>query len=245
MPPSFQTQYLLFLRQYLKQTFMLTNKLYLKYLATILACFVASIVFLSCSKSSDKQIAAFKFTQPPAIGEIFEGIKAINVEVPVGTDVSSLIPEISYSPKATLSPAAGIATDFTLPVTYTVTAEDGSTAQYKVTVTTEVDIVGKWLRTSDQMGIYIDANEGTFYQMGLGIWGTLFSQGKLNMGDIKFKDITKTGKLTWKCQDLLYTFATETFSWSDDCKLTLSATGNTLTLTGTTEGHSYTLIRSQ
>jgi len=193
---------------------MIANKFNLKYKAAILACFVASMVFWGCEKkSSDKQITAFDFTQPSAVGEINESRKTIHLEVPASTDVTSLIPKIIHSPKAKLNPETGISADFTLPVTYTVTAEDGSTVQYKVTVTV-ADITGKWMRSVDNLVIKIDGNTGTFYQMGLGIWHTLLLEGKLNYGDVKFKDITKVGKLTWECQDLLYD-KIEGFLWKN------------------------------
>jgi len=221
---------------------MLTNKFNLKYMAAIVACLVASIVFSGCekSKSSDKQITAFVFTQPPVAGEIREYSKTIHLEVPAGTDVSSLVPKVLYSSKAKLNPKTGISTDFTLPVTYTVTAEDASTAQYKVTVTV-ADITGKWIRESDQLVIEIDGNEGTFYQTWSGTWHTLLLEGKINFGDVKFKDITKVEKLTWQCQDLLYNPNTETFSWSDVCNLVLDEAGTVLTLTGTMQGHQFSL----
>lgn len=60
----------------------------------------------------------------------------IDVEVASGTDVSSLTPTVSVSENATIDPASGVARDFTSPVIYTVTAQDGSTTQdWTVTVT--------------------------------------------------------------------------------------------------------------
>ncbi len=63
---------------------------------------------------------------------------AISASVPYGTDVTALIPTIAISAGATVNPASGTAGDFSSPVMYTVTAEDGvhSTA-YLVTVTVE------------------------------------------------------------------------------------------------------------
>jgi hypothetical protein len=58
----------------------------------------------------------------------------ITVAVPYGTDVTNLIPVIDHTGKA-ISPDAGTPQDFTNPVIYTVTAEDGSTQSYTVTVT--------------------------------------------------------------------------------------------------------------
>ena len=61
---------------------------------------------------------------------------AIAVEVANGTDVTQLKPTIVVSKDATVSPKSGTKKDFTNPVTYTVTAEDGTTKTvYTVTVT--------------------------------------------------------------------------------------------------------------
>lgn len=63
-------------------------------------------------------------------------ISGTNITVTVSgtTDVTNLTPTISVSSMATVSPASGVTQDFTNPVTYTVTAEDGSIQQYTVTV---------------------------------------------------------------------------------------------------------------
>lgn len=49
-------------------------------------------------------------------------------------NISSLVPEITVSENATISPASGEAVDFSVPVIYTVTAEDGSSNQYTVAI---------------------------------------------------------------------------------------------------------------
>ncbi|MBU2997458.1 DUF5018 domain-containing protein [Cellulophaga baltica] len=58
----------------------------------------------------------------------------IALTLPAGTDVSALTPTIVHTGE-TISPASGVAQDFTDPVIYTVTAEDSSTQEYTVTVT--------------------------------------------------------------------------------------------------------------
>ncbi|MFD2611625.1 carbohydrate-binding protein [Paenibacillus gansuensis] len=58
----------------------------------------------------------------------------VNVKVPYGTDLTNVVPSIVISEKATLSPVEGTARSFTAPVTYTVTAEDGTTQVWTVTV---------------------------------------------------------------------------------------------------------------
>lgn len=84
--------------------------------------------------SSEKAITAFSFANPAATGVVDEVAKTVALTVPYGTDVTNLVPTIAVSEHATVSPASGVAQDFTNPVTYTVTAQDLSTQTYAVTV---------------------------------------------------------------------------------------------------------------
>src|SRR5690606_29105598 len=74
---------------------------------------------------------------PEVTASVSQDKKTISAIVPVNTDVTALVPTIVVSEKATVSPAPGVATDFTNSVTYTVTAEDGSAQQYVATVTVD------------------------------------------------------------------------------------------------------------
>ena len=90
----------------------------------------------SCKKeSSEKKILEFRFASPAVEAVITESAKTIVATVPVGTDVTALVPIITISEKASINPLSGMPQDFTNPVAYTVTAEDGSQAVYTVTVT--------------------------------------------------------------------------------------------------------------
>ena len=80
-----------------------------------------------------KAITAFGFTAPTTTGVINEASHTIAVTVPSGTDITALIPTIVIA-GASISPLSGVAQNFTNPVTYTVTAADGSTQNYIVTV---------------------------------------------------------------------------------------------------------------
>ncbi|MBU2997459.1 PKD domain-containing protein [Cellulophaga baltica] len=60
----------------------------------------------------------------------------ITVTMPAGTDVTSLSPSITHT-GASVNPDNGDAQDFTNPVTYTVTAEDGSNQIYTASVIVE------------------------------------------------------------------------------------------------------------
>src|SRR3989339_251165 len=80
--------------------------------------------------SSAKDITSFSF--PEGLGSIVGN--DISIVVPFGTDVSNLTSNISISPAATINDHS-VVQDFSTPVSYTVTAEDGATTQnYLVTV---------------------------------------------------------------------------------------------------------------
>jgi YD repeat-containing protein len=87
-------------------------------------------------KSDAKSITAFAFQAltPPVIGTVNESEKTVTLTVPPGTSRETLIPTIALSDKASVTPASGTAQDFTDPLQYTVTAEDGSQQAYTVTV---------------------------------------------------------------------------------------------------------------
>jgi hypothetical protein len=102
---------------------------------------VSCLLLTGCwlfQKSSDKAILSFGFASPAAEGVIDETAHTVSVSVPSGTDMTALAPYISVSPDAFVVPFAGVAQDFSQAVTYTVTAEDGSTQEYEVSVSVPV-----------------------------------------------------------------------------------------------------------
>ena len=95
------------------------------------------MVLSSCQKkSSEKEILSFQFANPDVTADICSDGR-IEAEMPYGTDLTNLTPIITISDKATISPLSGEPMDFTNPVTYTVTAEDGSQSVYLAVVTNE------------------------------------------------------------------------------------------------------------
>ncbi|HVF81326.1 MAG TPA: DUF5018 domain-containing protein, partial [Flavisolibacter sp.] len=94
-------------------------------------------VVASSSFSAAAEITSFAL--PGQIGNagINSAAGAIAVNVPAGTDLSSVVPQtIAISPQSTISPSATTARNFTSPVVYTVTAQDGTTTKsWTVTVT--------------------------------------------------------------------------------------------------------------
>lgn len=106
-----------------------------KFMLTLLA---AVVLLAGCTKkSSEKQILSFSFYSPAVEATVMESAKTIVATLPAETDLTALVPVITVSDKATVNPASGVRQDFTNPVTYTVTAEDGSQASYTVAVTVE------------------------------------------------------------------------------------------------------------
>ena len=104
---------------------------------------------------NEKRILSFSLNEPPVAGEINEVAKTVTLTLPYGTDVTALVPVIEVSEGATVSPASGEAQDFTHPVEYTVTALNGSTATYTVTVLVlggEVEPSGKTVLIKDFTG---------------------------------------------------------------------------------------------
>lgn len=84
---------------------------------------------------NEKSILSFRLEDLGCDGVISEYLKTVSLVLPEGTDVTHLVPTIEVSEGATVSPASGEAQDFTNPVDYTVTAINGTTAVYAVSVT--------------------------------------------------------------------------------------------------------------
>ncbi|MEH0156772.1 DUF5018 domain-containing protein [Limibacter armeniacum] len=65
---------------------------------------------------------------------IDQGASSIRLVMPDGTDLTNLAAVVRISTNATISPDPSAARDYTSPVVYTVTAEDGSTQEWVVTI---------------------------------------------------------------------------------------------------------------
>lgn len=104
---------------------------------------------------NEKSILSFRFDALDEDGIIDEVARKIDFVLPAETDVTQLVPTIEVSEGATVEPASGVAQDFTNPVTYTVTAQNGTTAVYTVTVVVEggnVEPTGKTVLIKDFTG---------------------------------------------------------------------------------------------
>ena len=123
------------------------------------------LIVFSCKKKKDpgpqdksvsKEIQSFSFSGlNPAVTAVIDlASKMVKAEVPPGTDLTKLVPTISLSAAAKVTPASGAAQDFSKPVTYTVTAENGSTQAYTATVTIQ-----------NNGTVYVGNLDGDFYAL--------------------------------------------------------------------------------
>lgn len=81
------------------------------------------------------------FTIPSQVGPSVIDTTAHTVEVklPYGTDITELFPSITVPTFASITPSTGMARDFSSPVTYTITAQDGSSQTWTIIVATSVE----------------------------------------------------------------------------------------------------------
>lgn len=91
----------------------------------------------SSAVSSAAEITAFNLPSQIGSATINSAAATIAVSVPIGTSLTSVVPStLTLSPSATVNPTAATARDFSSPVTYTVTAQNGTTTKvWTVTVT--------------------------------------------------------------------------------------------------------------
>nr|WP_121269196.1 DUF5018 domain-containing protein [Pedobacter schmidteae] len=89
------------------------------------------IVIGEIRKSNEAMITSFNLPGVNLNGFLAEPQKVVGL-VPAGADISNQIPAVTITPHAKISPAVTLAQDFSKPVTYTVTAENGRTVQYVV-----------------------------------------------------------------------------------------------------------------
>ncbi|MFO8235023.1 MAG: T9SS type A sorting domain-containing protein [Bacteroidales bacterium] len=79
--------------------------------------------------NNETDILSFEFDEQASPAEIDNVNHTVDIEVPFGIDLGSLIPSITVSERAEIQPSDGISTDFTSPVVYTVLAEDSVNTQ--------------------------------------------------------------------------------------------------------------------
>lgn len=86
--------------------------------------------------SSEKEITAFELA-PNQVGSavINSAAATITLSMPTGSNLANVVPQmLTISPSATINPTPSVARNFSSPVTYTVTAQDGTTKVWTITV---------------------------------------------------------------------------------------------------------------
>lgn len=120
-------------------------------------------------KSSDAQIKEFSLPGIQLNGFVIESQKIVGL-VSGGVDMNNQSPNVVISPHATITPDPSIPQNFNGPVTYTVTAHDGTQIQYTVKTITPNKIaaglrIGSgrllWSKTLTEMGIASSDNFST------------------------------------------------------------------------------------
>lgn len=111
--------------------------------------------------NSSKAMTSFDFNSfSPVVAASIDGTD-ITATVPAGSDITNLVATFTSSPTSTtkiglVNQISGTtANNFTNPVVYTVTAEDGSTTNYTVTVTVEQAVVFNGFNVSNDPEKYV------------------------------------------------------------------------------------------
>jgi hypothetical protein len=126
-------------------------------------------VNVTVAKNTEKQITSFSFNGfNPLVTATISGTN-ITATVPYNTNLTNLVATFTASAKANVSvgqitQVSGItANNFTNPVTYTVTAEDGSTQNFIVNISIESDKKSGISILTKNNVIYPNPNNGEFF----------------------------------------------------------------------------------
>jgi len=90
--------------------------------------------------SGPKLINSFHLLDPDVVGAIDQTAYTVTINVPSGTNVKKLKPIIVTSSGDTVKPETLVEQDFTSPVIYSVTGQDGTFQDYKVTVIVDAPV---------------------------------------------------------------------------------------------------------
>ncbi len=101
--------------------------------STFLAKVDRSAVYQTAAISRRKAITSFTISGQAGATIIDDAAHTISVNMPFNSSISNLCPEITIT-GISVNPTSGSSQDFTNPVTYTVTAADGSTQSYTASV---------------------------------------------------------------------------------------------------------------
>ncbi len=95
-------------------------------------------VSVSVADNTENEILTFVLAEQVSDATINSTDKTVSLTVANGTDLMSLVPTISISDSASINPPSGVAQDFSSELTYTVTAENGATQDWTITVSKQL-----------------------------------------------------------------------------------------------------------
>jgi len=165
----------------------------MKKVYSILCLFIATIAFVSCSDDDDVVLSSLNNITAFEID--FEGVESdditydlgnsITVSVPFGTTLEGLVATIAVDALAEIVPASGVEVDYVdgEATVFTVTAEDGTTKTYDVTVSVRGEVgsgsqlatytlADAWGENSVSTYTYSDAKFVTAMHKVADDWGT-------------------------------------------------------------------------
>jgi fibronectin-binding autotransporter adhesin len=146
------------------------------------------------SQSSAKNILSFSI--PGQLSSSISG-NVITVTVPAGMDRRALAPSFTVSSLATALPLSGVTRDFTLPQTYTVTAQNLSTQTYTVNFVESASAYATWASTNAPSGTAADDFDGD----GVSNAVEFVLGGSLGVNDLSRLPVASTSG-----NDMLFTF---------------------------------------
>ncbi len=101
----------------------------------------SAIIHRAAVASSEKDILSFSFDGQIGESAIDSQAHTVNAVASWSTNLAAIAPTITVSPLATINPASDTTQNFSVPVVYTVTAEDGTTQEWTVTVIHNTDLL--------------------------------------------------------------------------------------------------------
>jgi len=141
---------------------------------SIFLSIIAVALTVSCS-SDDDAIQQSSLAEITSFSLDFKGLNEedvdydlgtnINVHVPFGTDLTAVVPTVTTSENATVSPASAAPVTFEdgAPKVFTVTAEDGTKKEYTVTVNVRGEVgSGSKLKTYTIAELYGENSSSTY-----------------------------------------------------------------------------------
>lgn len=104
--------------------------------------------------STEKDITGFSVAGIIGNAVINPAAATVTFDIEASKDVTTLTPTITVSNNATINPPSGAVRNFTNPVTYTVTAQDGSTKDWTITATRKSGVGIDDIALTNSLSIY-------------------------------------------------------------------------------------------